>query len=341
MQTLLLADPSPCLRRLVLRDVPDADETELAELDDLVERDPLVAGLTVLQHENGAWRAGDGAWRAVWDPVRMTSLALFRLGFLGFDASFGPVRRGAEFIFSLQRDDGSWDVSDQADGEAVDRAPLQVALPLRGLAACGYAQDPRAERSFAWIDSERLEDGAWPTGYARGNLRKVAGYRKMAHSEWGCRSNTTGVLQCLTLHPERAQSPAARRALDLLFGRETREAHVFGFETARLLGAEPATGMLTFFARFDVALMLDLAGRVGADRTDPRIADAVAFAESLRGEFGLWRYAPRPECSRWITFDVPRSLARLERLADDGGRNWVSAEPRTPFAPCRQKPARF
>ena len=104
--------------------------------------------------------------------------------------------------FPLQRDDGSWDVSDQADGEAVDRAPLQVALPLRGLAACGYAQDPRAERSFAWIDSERLEDGAWPTGYARGNLRKVAGYRKMAHSEGGCRSNTTGVLQCLTLHPE-------------------------------------------------------------------------------------------------------------------------------------------
>ena len=336
MLSLLLADPSPCLRRLVMRELPDADADELAEIDALVATDPLVAGLTALQHEDGSWRVGDGAWRAVWDPVRTTALALFRLGFLGFDSSFEPVSKGAEFIFSMQNSDGAWDVSDQADGEPVDRAPLQVALPLRGLAACGYAQDPRAERSYAWLDAERLDDGAWPTGYAKGNLRKVAGYRKIAHSEWGCRSNTTGVLQCLTLHPERVQSAPAQRALDLLFGRETHEAHVFGFETARLLGAEPATGLLTFFARFDVALMLDLAGRVGADRSDPRIADAATFAESLRGGYGLWRYAPCPECSRWVTFDILRSLARLE-----GEGDWVSQEPRTPFAPYRQKPSRF
>lgn len=336
MLTALLADPSPCLRRLVLRELADPDAGELAELDAAAALDPLVAGLVALQGQDGAWRSGDGAWRSVWDPVRTTALALYRLGYFGFDADFAPVQRGAEFIFLHQNPDGSWDGSDQADGEAVDNAPLQVALPLRGLTACGYAKDPRAERAFAWLDAERLEDGAWPTGYARGNLRKVAGYRRIAHSQWGCRSNTTGVLQCLVAHPERAQSEAARRALDLLFGRETREAHVFGFEMARMLAAEPATGLLTFFARFDVALMLDLAGRVGADRTDDRVDAAARFAESLRGDAGLWLYSPRPECSRWVTFDILRSLARLE-----GSTDWVSAEPRTPFAPYRQKPARF
>jgi hypothetical protein len=42
--------------------------------------------------------------------------------------------------------------------------PLQTALPLRALAMCGYATDPRAERAYAWLLAQRLEDGAWPTG---------------------------------------------------------------------------------------------------------------------------------------------------------------------------------
>jgi hypothetical protein len=42
--------------------------------------------------------------------------------------------------------------------------PLQTALPLRELAACGYAADPRSELAYDWLLAQRLEDGAWPTG---------------------------------------------------------------------------------------------------------------------------------------------------------------------------------
>ena len=38
----------------------------------------------------------------------------------------------------------------------------------RGLAAAGYAEDPRAERAYEWLLGQRLDDGAWPTGRASG-----------------------------------------------------------------------------------------------------------------------------------------------------------------------------
>ena len=108
--------------------------------------------------------------------------------------------------------------------------PLQTALPLRALAACGYAADPRAERAYEWLLAQRLPDGAWPTGIAAGNYGRVAGYRRLPHSAWGCRSDTTGALICLALHPQRRRDEPARRGLDLLLGCEMREQHTLGFE---------------------------------------------------------------------------------------------------------------
>ena len=210
--------------------------------------------------------------------------------------------------------------------------PLQTVFPLRGLAACGYAADLRAERAYEWLLAQRLPDGAWPTGMAAGVHGFVAGYRRLAHSRWGCRSNTTGALLCLALHPERRASQPARRALDLLLGRETREAYALGVEVARLTGAELASGFITYFARFDLALVLSLCGRVGISKDDPRLADLVSFIAALQGPYGLWEYRTRPQVSRWLTFDLLRSLALLD---EKGG--WTGMEPRTPFRPYPDK----
>ena len=46
--------------------------------------------------------------------------------------------------------------------------PLQTALPLIGLCACGYATDPATARGFDWLLDQRLGDGSWPTGLAGG-----------------------------------------------------------------------------------------------------------------------------------------------------------------------------
>jgi hypothetical protein len=233
------------------------------------------------------------------------------------------VSRGAEYLFSRQRDDGSWarvtvprETSKGYDRGSYDLMPLQTALPLRGLAACGFATDPRAEKAYEWLLAQRLEDGAWPTGVINGNYGYVAGYRRIAHSRWGCRSNTTGALICFGMHPARCTSDAARRALDLLLGCETREAQNIGFEVARVIGAEPAGGWITFYARFDLALLLDLCWRVEASIDDERIAHLVSFVKERQNAYGLWEYARRPQASRWVTSEILWSLSRLDMQTD-------------------------
>jgi hypothetical protein len=339
---VLLSDPSPCLRYLVLRELfklPD-DHPEIIELTRQRAEDPLVKGLVALQMPDGSWESSDMPGSALRGRIQTTSQALLRLGYLGFDASFPPLTKGVEFLFSLQRADGAWPLPERAqldpEIKGYSMIPLQTSLPLRSLAACGFSTDPRSELAYTWLLAERLEDGAWPTGLSSGVHGGVAGYRRLPHSRWGCRSNTTGALLCLALHPSRCRGPEAQRALDLVLGRETREKHMLGYEVARILGAEPAHGLLTYYARFDLALILHLCARVGVSNDDPRLTDLVAFIRSLQGPYGLWEYPSRPQVSRWLTFEILRSLSTL----DEPG-NWLNLEPRTPFKGYLKKPKRF
>ncbi len=330
---LLLADPSPCLRWLVLRDLfhRPAHDPELKELAPQRESDPIAAELLALQRDDGSWQAGS-------EPIRTTAFALARLGYLGFDGTHPSIARAAEFLFDKQLRDGSWplgkfDAKEDGDREFSGKEhysmiPLQTAFPLRALAACGYERDPRAERAYEWLLARRLPDGAWPTGISAGVYGGVGGYRRLAHSRWGCRANTTGALICLALHRERRMSESARRAIDHLLGRETRDAHAVGYEVARLAGAEAPRGFLTYFARFDLALILDLCARVEISKEDPRVADLMSYLLSLRGKYGLWEYSHRPQVSRWLTFDLMRSMACLDKKS-----GWIGQEPRTPFRP--------
>lgn len=339
---LLLADPSPCLRMMVLTEVlgHTADHPEIRELKALRETDPLVADLVALQTAAGFWEGGDLAWPAHGRKIYTTSLALARLGYLGFGSEHPAVQRGATYLFSVQKPDGSWPLPKAKMGpqeqETYTMMPLQTTIPLYGLAACGYATTPQAERAYEWLLAQRLPDGAWPTGILSGDYGYVAGYRRLAHSRWGCRSNTTGALACLAHHPDRRAAPAAQRALDLLLGCESKKKSSLGFEVARLIGLEPARGFLTHYALFDLALVLDLCGRIGATQEDERVAAIVAFVLELQGPYGLWEYDRYPQAARWITFDLLRSLSRLDKEGD-----WLSLEPPTPFQTYPQKPKRF
>jgi hypothetical protein len=279
------------------------------------------------------------------DRLRLTAYALMRLGFLGFGPDHEAVRCGAEYLLSRQQPDGSWPLpaahGEIDEDEGYSMVPLQTAIPLRGLAACGYATCAQAERGYDWLLAQRLEDGAWPTGLAAGNYGYVAGYRRLAHTRWGCRSNTTGALLCLSLHPDRRSGPEARRALDLLLGRETRERRTVGHDVARLIGVEPSRGFFTYHAHFDLALLLDLCWRVGATREDARVADLADFVIGLRGSYGLWAYAPGPQASRWVSFSLLRSLVHLYAGGRGEDVEWVYQEPRTPFQPYPGRARRF
>jgi len=341
--SLLLADPSPCLRILVLKELLQRSDSdpEAQELVALREADPVVTRLLSMQFVDGSWGQEAFGGNSPGGRIQTTSQALTRLGYLGFGPEYASVRKGAEFLFSKQRGDGSWPLPGEVQNEegikeGYTMKPQQTAFPLRGLAACGYAEDERAESAFEWLLRQRLEDGAWPSGKIGDVNGRVAGYRRLAHSWWGCRSSTTTSLICFSLHSKRRFGNEARRALDLLLGRETRERQNLGFEVARTVGFELPSGYTTFFARFDMAQMLDLCWRVGADKGDERVAELVDYVKQAQGPYGLWDYVPRPEASRWVTFDVLRSLSRLDKETD-----WLSLEPRTPFAAYPKRLRRF
>ena len=328
---LLLTDPSPNLRLLVLRELLHApeDDPEVLELISSREGDPIIQDLLSLQNADGSWRSREGGGSA-WKNIRTTAHALLTLGYLGIGAHHLSVQAGAEYLFSLQADEGSWPLpkskADRDLREEYSMIPLQTGIPLRALAAAGCGTDPRAEKAFEWLLGVRLPDGAWSSGVQGGKHVFPAGYRRLAHSRYGCRSNTTFAVSALALHPTRRSSQEARRGLDLLLAQETLQAHTLGYEVVRTIGVERRRGFFTYFARNDAALMLDLCWRIGANQEDGRVADMVAFVKSLQGPYGLWEHPGHPQASRWVTFDLLRSLSRIDESTD-----WVSQEPRTPF----------
>lgn len=342
---LLLSDPSPSLRILVLQELLGRDENddEVKELRKLQKNDPLITRLLALQNKDGSWRAGeDGAGQS--GAIRLTSQALMGLGYMGLPSTHPAVKKGAEYIFSQQQDDGSWPLGieeflkDDKKREDIKYhiTPLQTSLPLLGLALSGYAADPRSEKAYDWLEGKVLPEGGWFSGMHNDRIIAAAGYRRLAHTQFGCRTNTTAAVFAMALHPERRSSDAAKRGLDLLLAHEHRQAYNIGFEVARITGFEKARGMGTYYKRYDVGQMLDLSWRIGANLDDERVAENVKFIKQLQGNYGLWEYSNDPRASRWVSFDLLRSLSRIDTRTD-----WVSFKPRTGFQAYPKKPKRF
>ena len=105
---------------------------------------------------------------------------------------------------------------------------------------------------------------------------------------------------------------------------------------ARLIGLEKSFGRITYMAKFDIAHILNLCWRVGASKDDNRISDFIEFIKFEQGEFGLWDYIPNPKATRWLTFDLLRSLSNIIE-----NEEWISTEPRTPFQAYPKKMKRF
>lgn len=313
MNALLLGDPSPSLRIRAS-----------VELDGAAEDDEDVR----------AWRA-EIATSALVQPLldrlvtegrsQTIGYLLCQLAYLGYD---GPeIATAVDALFAQQQPDGSWsqhvddhDGEDDHGGRSASDGPrfitMHTVVPLRGLAAAGFATDPRAERAFEWLLAARLPDGSWPAGpkadFGRPGMpsQPEREYRRLTNGE-GCRSATTGAVACLALHPDRRGSGAARDGVDHLLAAETRDGSTLGWEVSRLTGLERAMGQITFYVTVDPAFLLDLASRCGVSTDDRRVRDLMTWLEARRGPYGLWEHHTHPQLSRWLTFDLESSLRRL------------------------------
>jgi len=343
MNALLLGDPSPSLRWRAAVELEGAndDDEEVRAWRASIDASAEVASLLARLEVSG-------------DKPQEAGYVLCQLAYLGYDGA--ELAAGVDRIFEHQQPDGSWPtwLEDQPSSKRRRGSPppelpraesyrvitMQTLLPLRGVAAAGFATDPRAERAYDWLVGQRLNDGSW-TGSHKADLGldgRSSGedpdYRKLTRGD-GCRSATTGAVACLALHPERSRSDTARIGVDHLLARETHEPATLGWEVSRLVGLERASGRFTFYVTFDQAFLLDLASRCGVSPEDRRVRDLVAYLETLRGPYGLWEHHAHPQLSRWLTFDLECSLRRLA----DG--DWIGNEEAAVFTPYKTSRRRY
>ena len=339
MNSLLLGDPSPSLRwrAAVELDGAPADDEEVRAWRAEVDHDETIRTLVA--------RLG-----AVGDNPQAAGYLLCQLAYLGYEGT--ELAGAVERIFDHQEPDGCWPTWPEEDKPAPKRRRGTPPPRLLARRATASSRCRHCCRCAAWPppDLPPTRGPSAPTSGCSANgsttVRGPARTKPTSASMAALRAKTpstasslavTGVdrrrparLPASRLHPERRRSDAARIGVDHLLARETRDAATLGWEVSRLVGHERAGGRFTFYVTFDHAFLLDLAARCGVSPDDRRVSDLVAYLETLRGPYGLWQHPSHPQLSRWLTFDLECSLARLA----DG--DWIGNEEPATYTPYKK-----
>jgi squalene-hopene/tetraprenyl-beta-curcumene cyclase len=141
--------------------------------------DPHVkAGVEFLQHS----QMKDGSWFGRWgvNYIYGTWSALAGLNAAGLDANAPMVRRAADWLISIQNEDGGWGEdcdSYKLDYKGYERAASrasQTAWALLGLMAAGEVDHPSVARGISYLKTNQREDGLWPEeDYTGGGFPRV------------------------------------------------------------------------------------------------------------------------------------------------------------------------
>ena len=107
---------------------------------------------------------------------------------------------------------------------------------------------------------------------------------------------------------------------------QTFDRQTLGFDVSRTVGFEKVGGILTYYAKLDHLVTLELSWRIGVSRDDTRLKNIIEFVEKSFNSFGMLEYKPQPLASRWITYDALRSMNNLKFNVD-----WINDNKKIPF----------
>ncbi|MBS0517790.1 MAG: squalene--hopene cyclase [Proteobacteria bacterium] len=166
-----------------LLDPPTADVSArcismLAQLGHTPSDPPMAAAIGYLERDQEA----DGSWFGRWgvNYIYGTWSALCALNAAGFDGTRPSVRRAADWLISIQNEDGGWgeDCSSyRLDYQGYETAPSnasQTAWALLGLMAAGETDHPAVARGIAYLRRTQEAGGLWPQdAYTGGGFPRV------------------------------------------------------------------------------------------------------------------------------------------------------------------------
>jgi squalene-hopene/tetraprenyl-beta-curcumene cyclase len=161
----------------------------LAQLGETPQTSPVLArGVDYLRRT----QAADGSWYGRWgmNYIYGTWSVLCALNAAGLGRDAPEVRKAAQWLLSIQNEDGSWGEdgsSYKLDYRGHEKAPStasQTAWALLALMAAGEADHPAVTRGVAWLAAAQNDKGLWDearftaTGFPRVFYLRYHGYRK-------------------------------------------------------------------------------------------------------------------------------------------------------------------
>jgi len=301
----LLEPQDPPVRYGALRHLLDRgeDDPEVREARAAIPLAPPASTIFAAQRPGGWW----GKTRDYYTPKHhATFWTLSVLGDLGLTAEDERVRRGCDFMFDHQRENGAFCRRRRVSGKGFiwveEAAPCTHARIVRFLAQFGYGDDPRVEAGFDWLLGTQRPDGMWMCD--RRDVRR------------GCLRATLDYLRAAILRPDaaglEATGHAAEVVADLLM-----EPRMSRYHT----GGDWETLEYPYFG-YSVLSALEALIALGHTPEHPKVAAAVDYLLSRQRSDGTWpmdQELHRPpadfgragEPSKWITLDALCTLKSL------------------------------
>ncbi|HEY96271.1 MAG TPA: hypothetical protein G4O15_15180 [Dehalococcoidia bacterium] len=222
-KSLLKADPTEQLLQEVgnldkyyfLREIMEKpeDDIEASKL-----RNTLVDEIIEKQMEDGSWNGQP------YDYANGTTHQLMKLMELGLSPEDEPVKKGTDYLFLHQVEDGSFSQGEircvcGTDIDPVARKfpsvksnPIITNTTLLALARTGHGDDPRVEKGYEWLCSWQEEDGSWSSPRARLCRDQGEGY---PYTYCGIHS-TCNALLGLSATEKTRNSEVARRGAEFI-----------------------------------------------------------------------------------------------------------------------------
>lgn len=313
----LMASPNPCLAYAIRRDLLSEDPEPARGLWSL----PGLEHILRRQRPDGSWPypgGGNARYRDVEDYAQLETYRTLGILVEKFAATrrLPALQRAVEFILTRQTAAG-----DFRGIYGRQYTPNYTAGILELLVKSGYGRHPRVRRAFAWLLSQRQDDGGWAipmlTRHGRWHqpslsLPALAPDRSQPSSHM-----VTGVvLRAFAAHPYYRRSSAARCAADLLAGR------LFARDAYPGRDAPSFWSKVTFpFWFTDLLSALDSLTRIGVDAAHPKVTEALDWFVRAQKPDGTWRlYALKGgrdlDQSLWISLAICRVFRRIQ---GDGG----------------------
>jgi hypothetical protein len=299
-----LSEPeNPSVRYWTLTDLlgRPAEEPEVQAARAAIPSYPPVAELLAAQKQDGYWVKRD----YYLPKCNGTFWVLTVLADLGLNVENEHVRRGCEFMFTFQRENGAFCRRRRVAGRGVvwsdQPGPCTHARIVRFLIQFGYADDPRTRAATDWLLAAQREDGMWDCHPTR---------------RYGCLRATLDVLRVAALDAEAAAHPAVRRGAevvcDLLMAPRMSRYHV----------GIPWTTLEYPYFGYSVISALDALERLGYTLEHPKIAEAMDYLLSRQLPDGTWSLDQSPRRppfdvgepgrpNKWLTLDALRVIKLL------------------------------